>query len=95
VAIDDDIATSSQVAVDEDIATGSQVDQIGVLPGSRGDQCCGLGRSARSHASGLDLINKYRASGVVCDSCIHYLGRSIISSAHYYSNRSIEDWFRF
>jgi hypothetical protein len=29
----------------------------------------------------LNLVTKYRVSGVVCDSHIHYLGRSIIASA--------------
>jgi hypothetical protein len=35
----------------------------------------------------LNLVNKYRASDVVSDSRIHYLGRSIIAFARYYSNK--------
>jgi hypothetical protein len=35
----------------------------------------------------LNLITKYRASSVICDSRIRYLGRSIIASARYYSIR--------
>jgi hypothetical protein len=35
----------------------------------------------------LNLVTKYRTSGVVCDSRIHYLGRSIIASVLYYFNK--------
>jgi hypothetical protein len=38
----------------------------------------------------LNLVIKYCASGVICDFRIHYLGRSIITSARYYSNK----WYR-
>jgi hypothetical protein len=46
----------------------------------------------------LNLVTKYRVSGVVCDSRIHYLGRASIASARYYfdkwcqSRRSEKTW---